>query len=139
MTRLVIDASIWLPAFTGPDDSPPVRLFEALMDSTFEAVACPILLDEVRRGLAKPYFRDRLPAGNADRLMRALTRASVQLRDPRSPPAVLRDPTDDYLVALATTARARAIVTGDKDLLDHQGLHPPALTARAACELLGLL
>ncbi|ADB53588.1 putative toxin-antitoxin system toxin component, PIN family [Conexibacter woesei] len=137
MTRLVIDASIWLPAFTGPDDSPPVRLFEALMDSTFQAVACPLLLDEVRRGLAKPYFRARLPTEDADRLMRALTRASVELRDPRSPPAVLRDPTDDYLVAIATTARA--IVTGDKDLLDHQGLHPPALTARAACELLGLL
>lgn len=139
MTRLVIDASIWLPAFVGPDDSPPVRLFEALMDATFEAVACPLLLDEVRRGLAKPYFRDRLPAEDAGRLMRALTRATVELRDPRSPRAILRDPTDDYLIALATTARARAIVTGDKDLLDHQGLHPPALTARTACEMLRLV
>lgn len=71
--------------------------------------------------------------------MRALTRASVELRDPRSPPAVLRDPADDYLVALATTARVQAMVTGDTDLLDNQGLHPPALTARAASELLGIL
>lgn len=56
----------------------------------------------------------------------------------RDPPSLLRDPTDDDLVALARTARARAIVTGDKDLLEHPGLHPPALTVRAACELLGL-
>ena len=71
--------------------------------------------------------------------MLTLARASVQLRDPKDPPPVLRDPTDDYLVALSLTARARAIVTGDKDLLDHPGLHPPALTVRAACEMLGLL
>lgn len=139
MTRLVVDASIWLPAFIAPDESPPARLFDALMEFEFEAVVCPTLLDEIRRGLARPYFRDRLPEADADRLLRALTRASVQLRDPRSPPTILRDPTDDYLVALATAARARAIVTGDKDLLDHAGLHPPALTARAACEMLGLL
>jgi predicted nucleic acid-binding protein len=56
LTRLVIDASIWLPAYVGPDDSSPVRLFEAHMDSAFEAVACALLPEEVRRGLAKPYF-----------------------------------------------------------------------------------
>lgn len=109
------------------------------MERAFEAVVCPTLIGEVRHGLARPYFRDRLPERDADRLLRALTRASAQLRNPRFPPAILRDPNDDYLVALATMARARAIVTGDKDLLDHAGLHPPALTARAACELLGLL
>ncbi|HZV75264.1 MAG TPA: hypothetical protein VFF79_16255 [Conexibacter sp.] len=35
-------------------------------------------------------------------------------------------------------APLRRIVTGDKDLLEHPGLNPPALTPRAACELLGL-
>ena len=72
-------------------------------------------------------------------MLRFLTQRSVNLRDPRSSPAVLRDPTDDYLVALAITARARAIVSSDKDVLDHPGLHPPALTPREACELLWLL
>lgn len=62
--------------------------------------------------------------------MRTLTRPRVELRDSRSPPAVLLDLTDDYLIALVTTARARAIVTGDKDRFDHQGRHPPAMTAR---------
>jgi uncharacterized protein len=52
---------------------------------------------------------------------------------------VLRDPTDDFLVALARAASAEAIVSGDADLLDHDGLEPPAIHARAACELLGLL
>ncbi len=59
--------------------------------------------------------------------------------DPASPPATLRDPGDDYLVALAVAAHAEAIVTGDHDLLDHVALEPPAMTARQACERLGLL
>jgi uncharacterized protein len=87
-----------------------------------------------RRG----YFRKRVPEHDIERIVLTIARASVQLRDPENPPPLRRDPTDDYLVALARTARARAIVTGDKDLLDHPGLHPPALTVRATCELLGL-
>jgi hypothetical protein len=30
-------------------------------------------------------------------------------------------------------------VTGDRDLLEHPGLKPPAIGSRAACELLGLI
>jgi predicted nucleic acid-binding protein len=53
--------------------------------------------------------------------------------------AILRDSEDDYLVALARKASAEAIVTGDKDLLDHVGLEPNAISPREACELLGLV
>jgi uncharacterized protein len=61
------------------------------------------------------------------------------LADPKDIEGVLRDPDDDYLVALAQEAGAEAIVTGDKDLLDHAGeLEPRAINARDACELLGL-
>ncbi len=41
--------------------------------------------------------------------------------------------------ALARTAKAEFIVTGDKDLLDHIDLQPPAINARNACELLGVI
>jgi predicted nucleic acid-binding protein len=58
--------------------------------------------------------------------------------DPVTPPRVLRDAHDDYLVALARSAAAEVIITGDRDLLDHEGLEPPALTPRAACERFGL-
>jgi len=58
--------------------------------------------------------------------------------DPTDPPRVLRDPNDDYLLALAASAGAQAIVTGVQDLLEHPGLHPPAITARQALEQLRL-
>ena len=38
--------------------------------------------------------------------------------DPTEPSPVSRDPDDDYLVALADSVRADALVTGDADLLD---------------------
>ncbi|MGI8578783.1 MAG: hypothetical protein ACR2KG_12925 [Nocardioidaceae bacterium] len=46
--------------------------------------------------------------------------------DPGPPPARVRDPDDDYLVALAE-ATAAVIVTGDADLLDAD-LQPGAIT-----------
>jgi uncharacterized protein len=138
LTRVVLDASALLSGIVGSDSSPPARLVDGLFDGHFEAVVCPRLLHEIRRGLTRPYFLDRIDPADADRAVREITSASVQLRDPRDPPSILRDPDDDYLVALALTAGARAIVTGDRDLLDHPGLNPPALTARAACDMLGL-
>jgi uncharacterized protein len=139
LTRLVIDASALLSGIASNPEKPPGMLIAALYRGEFEPVVCPILLGEVRRGLHRGYFRNHVAEDDIERVVLTLARASVQLRDPKDPPSVVRDPTDDYLVALALTARARAIVTGDKDLLDHPGLHPPALTVRAACELLGLL
>jgi predicted nucleic acid-binding protein len=62
----------------------------------------------------------------------------VVLADPEDVEPLPRDPEDDYLVALARTAKAKAIVTGDKDLLDHPQLDPPAIDASAACELMRL-
>ena len=45
-----------------------------------------------------------------------------------------RDPSDDYLVALARDARADAIVSGDADLLALEAAAPPILTPRAFVE-----
>lgn len=65
--------------------------------------------------------------------------------DPFAPKPILRDPEDDYLLALADAADAVLIVTGDKDLLDHPNLDPPAInargvrTSRPALEIIGHL
>jgi predicted nucleic acid-binding protein len=72
-------------------------------------------------------------------ILTGISESAVHFPDPESPGAVLRDPGDDYLIALARAAGVEAIVTGDRDLLEHPGLEPPAITARAACELLGLI
>lgn len=118
--------------------SPPKLIFDAIEEIAFEAVICPRLLGEVRKALRKPYFRKRVDEAEAAEALAMLADGGVMLEDPVEVEAILRDPDDDYLVALARAAGAEAIVSGDGHLLDHVGLEPPAISPRAACELLGL-
>lgn len=138
MTRLVLDTSVLLSGVVAAPTSPLGRLLAAARTETFELLACPLLFEEFGRGLAKPYFRERVTAADAAELLDAFKLLAVVLPDPVAPSSVVRDPDDDFLIALAVAGDADAIVTGDRDLLDHPGLHPPALDARAACRLLGL-
>ncbi len=64
--------------------------------------------------------------------------APERQQPPADPPPLLRDPGDDYIVALAAAHEANTIVTGDRDLLEDEGLQPPAITAREACRRLAL-
>jgi len=138
LTRLVLDTNVLLSGAISAPTDPPGLLLAAARAEVFEVVACPLIFTEYRRGIAKPYFRSRLMASEARELLDALELLALVLPDPLESPRVLRDPTDDFLVALATTADAHAIVTGDRDLLDHHELRPPAIDVRAACELLDL-
>lgn len=100
-----------------------------------EAVACPLLIEEVRENIQKPYFAKRLSELEARESIDAYVDLCLILDDPETEP-LLRDADDDYLVALARQSGAEAIVTGDGDLLDHADLDPPAIDPRAACELM---
>lgn len=138
MKRLVIDANVLVSGSVDPHgESPPSLLYANL--SAFEAVLSPRLLDEVADALRRPYFLERVGQSGVDDIVEGIAEAATILSDPSAVEAVLRDPNDDYLVALARAAEAEAIVTGDRDLLEHEGLDPPAITTRAACELLGLI
>ncbi len=139
MSRYVLDANIVLAAFAGRPGAPPALLLAGVHNGDLEAVACPLLIDEVRGNLAKPYFRALLSELEAQEAVEAYSDLVVMLADPMDVEPVLRDSEDDYLVAIARASSAQAIITGDKDLLDHLGLRPQAIEARAACELIGLI
>ncbi len=139
MRRLVLDASVLLAAPVGRPEGSPSLLIEAARSGAIEMIACDTLLAEFERGLGSRYFRDRVSEEERTLITAMLRGIATVLPNPLNPPAVVRDPADDYLVALARAAPADAIVTGDRDLLEHQGLQPPAITAHAACHQLGLL
>lgn len=140
MTRLVLDANAHVSGIAGiRTGSPPARLIRGLQAMRFEVVACPTLLEEVRRALRNPYFRERVDAIDAARAVARVAEVAILLEDPPAIDPTLRDPADDYLLTLAREAGAELIVSGDRDLLDHAGeLGPPAMSPRAACEMLGL-
>lgn len=138
MTRVVVDASTLLSAAVARRDGPLTVLLDAAQAGAIEMIACDRLLGEVERGLQRPYFRERIDADAAKAITEMLRSLAVVYPDPKSPPQVVRDPEDDYLVALGRKHGAEFIVTGDRDLLDHDGLAPPAVNARRACKLLRL-
>ena len=138
MTRLLVDASVLVSAAVTVPGSPSARLLDAVTTGVIEIVACQRLLDEIERALRRPYFAARLPSDGPAIFCGLVRRWATMLPDPTAPAAVLRDSGDDYLVALARSARVAAIVTGDRDLLDHKGLHPPAIAVRSACERFNL-
>lgn len=139
MTRVALDANILLSATVGRPDGPPSVLLDAARSGEIEMVACEELLGEVSRGLASSYFRHRVGHEEAVVFVAMLRAVALMAPNPIAPLPVLRDPSDDYLVALARAAHAEAIITGDRDLLEHEGLQPPAHTARDGCARLGLL
>lgn len=140
MKRLVIDASTLTSGVASrPGGGAPWLILAALLDFEFEAVVCPRLVGEFRDALGNKYFRERFDPDDLAEIVARVEEAAVVRSDPQEVEALLRDPDDDYLVALARESGADAIVTGDGDLLDHPGLEPPAVAARAACRLLDLL
>ena len=140
MKRLVIDASTLVSGITGSRlESPPCVIYDAVSEMSIEAIVCPRLLAEVDRALRKPYFRELIDDQDIAEAVSIIRDAGAMFNDPTDPPAVLRDPTDDYLVALAREADAEAIVTSDRDLLDHDDLKPPAIDPQTACKLLALI
>jgi putative PIN family toxin of toxin-antitoxin system len=140
LKRLVVDASTLVSGVASrPGGGAPWLILAALLDFDFEAVVCPTLIGEFRDALENRYFRERFDPKDLAEIVANVEEAAVGYADPKEIEALLRDPDDDYLVALAHEAGAEAIVTGDHDLLDHPSLDPPAIDARGACRLLSLI
>lgn len=114
--RAVLDPNVIISAALSPGGSPG-RLFRYWLEGAYDLVISPLLLDELERALGYSKLRDRVPANEAKELLELLSRAGLATKDPQSPPDVQSpDPDDDYLIALASIARA-VLVSGDKDLL----------------------
>lgn len=140
MKRFVVDASTLVSGVASrPGGGAPWLILAALLDFDFEAVVCPRLIGEFRDALTSRYFRERFDPDDLAEIVTSVEEAATKYEDPEEIAALLRDPDDDYLVALARESGADAIVTGDRDLLDHPGLTPEPLDSRGACKLIGLI
>jgi uncharacterized protein len=94
------------------------RVVEAGALGRFTMVVCPSLLDELAGVLARPRFERWRSRGELDEFVMAVGRVALGVPDPEQIPQVLRDPNDDYLVALARSADCSSLCSRDHDLLD---------------------
>lgn len=106
----------------------PARVVQAVMSGQVVAVVTQPLLDELAAVLIRSKFRRWLSVADAVAFVETLAGIADLRPDPGHPPRRVRDPDDDYLVAISEAAGV-VIVTGDATLLDSD-LDPPAITPR---------
>jgi len=126
-TKVVVDPDAWVSAVTNPFGV-PARVVEAVITGEIVAVVTQHLLDELAAVLIRPKFRRWLFVADAVSFVETMGGYADLYPDSGARTRRVRDPDDDYLVALAE-ASAAVIVTGDADLLDAD-LQPPAITPR---------
>jgi uncharacterized protein len=138
--RLVVDPGVFVSALIGRPESPPSTIVQAWIDDRIELVVSPALLVELRLVLLRPKFRRWFDELTAQQLAERIERHATVVADPPPPSSpVTRDGADEYLVALACTVGADAIVSGDRDLLEAGLADPPVWTPRACADRLAEL
>lgn len=125
--RVVVDANVHVSALIGT--GPPARIIEFWQSQrTFDVVTCPHLVDEIETACGRTRLRRRIPAADVNIYLLMLGTHAIQMPDPESVEETTRDRNDDYLVALARTANADLIVSGDRDLTEWAEQQPPVVT-----------
>lgn len=126
--RAVCDLNVVVSGLIQPR-GPSGRVLGLIREGRLELVACPRWLAEVESVLARPKFRRHWSARQAGEVRLSLA-ADADLRaDPTEVAALTADPDDDYLIALALSARCDVLVSGDRHLLAYGG-PPPVRTPR---------
>jgi putative PIN family toxin of toxin-antitoxin system len=114
--RAVLDPNVIISALLAPAGS-PAKVLRAWLEGAYELVPSPLLLAELERAFGYPKLRKRVTAAEAVALIDLLGRQAELIEDPALRPSLRSpDPDDDYLIALAETARA-VLVSGDAHLL----------------------
>lgn len=135
--RVVLDSNVFVSGLIGKEGSAPQLVLEALGADQIQVVVSPRLIDELEAVLARPKFASHVTREERDDYVARIGDQAEQARDPEFEAEGVRDPKDEYLVALARAERVDAIVTGDRDLLEAGLEEPQILTPRQLLEMLG--
>lgn len=113
--RVVIDPNVLVSGAisSGGASTEVIDLIDAAL---IVPIVSPALLAELSEVLGRERFRRYLDLESAMAYVAELERLGEALDDPADVPRVTRDPTDDYLIALARAAEVDTIVSGDLDL-----------------------
>ena len=135
--RVILDTNVLVSALM-TRGTPPDQLYQEWRQGRIALVSCEAQLEELRRVLARPFFRERIKRSEAGGMVNSIRRLAL-MWSLLPAPEVSDDPDDDYLLALAQMSGADYLVTGDKGHLLTLGSYGSAkiVAARELTEHLG--
>ncbi len=120
MTSAVLDTNI-LVSGTVTASTPPGQILNAWHDGQFELVISTQILDELERTLQKPYFQNHLTTQAINNYIDLLQNEATIIPVTTKVQGVATHPEDDLILAIAVSAKADYLVTGDGPLLTKVG------------------
>src|SRR4030095_6305498 len=126
MRRVVIDPGVLIAALISPDGA-PATLYLMWRGGFFELVTCDHLLNELETVLLRLKLRKYATEEQVRRYVTSIRADAIVLPDPDVDVGLTPDPGDDYLVALARTAKAELLISGDRHLTRLARPDPPVL------------
>lgn len=126
--RLVIDSNVWIAALISPAGTAR-RLVDTVLDHDIDILMSESTFAELVSRLDRPKFDRYREPDSWNSFLTALVELALWHEDAGTATGTSRDIDDDKFLALAVTAQADAIISGDRDLLElvsHEGI--PVLT-----------
>ncbi len=127
--RVVVDPNVFISAAISSEGA-TAALIDLIDAGMLLPVVSPRLLAELDGVLRREKFRTWLDLAQVAGLITELERLGEIADDPVEVPTVSPDPDDDYLIALARSTGADALVSGDRDLTELDLTDLPVLTPR---------
>ncbi len=116
LLRAVYDTTILASGIVATKD-PIAFIINAVISGQVDLATSPYILEELRRALNKPYFRDRITDEERETYLSRLDAVATSVMPQRVISGVVTDPNDDPIIDLAISARVEYLVTGDKRIL----------------------
>lgn len=126
MTRVLLDVNVFVSGVVSRGVC--AAILDAWLGGRFEIVASPLLIAELEEVLARRKFRGVVVPDERDALVQLIRDRGIVVDDVAAE-RVTRDPEDDYVIALARSAGASVVVSGDADLLVLK-ISPPVMSPR---------
>ncbi|HET6990159.1 MAG TPA: putative toxin-antitoxin system toxin component, PIN family [Bacteroidia bacterium] len=111
--KLVIDTNLWISWLIGKRQT---QLSKLLADESVEIFTSAEQIHELFEVIERSKFRKHFPTEISDEFKLFFIEA-LNIIDVKIKVKVSRNSKDDFLIALAKTAKANYLLTGDKDLL----------------------
>lgn len=125
MIRAVIDTNVFASGVLGlaRTESIPGEIFRQWRKHAFLLITAKAIIEEVERVLATPFFAERIPASESAAAVAALRQDAVLTVITADIRGIATHPEDDVVLAVAVSAAADFLVTGDKQLQRMEAYH----------------